>query len=202
MDRVRCEWAACEDCAVVHFLRVERRVPVEERHVCRRHAREVFGQMYSRTPCAIEGPQHQSGAVTFDLDFMFLDEAAQEGAFPYFVNFREVAGRRRFGFRTGFSEYWALDGALRPSPSPYIPTHELMRRTVELLGGRVECVVVRDFIVTEQRHCTELQIRQGQSMLATDIRLSDAAILAVTCDVPIFALEETLAKFREPTWPF
>lgn len=78
-----------------------------------------------------------------------------------------------------------LEGVERPRPL----THDLMRRLVEVLGARLERVVVTQ--IDSHTYFAELHLigRQGEKLDKVDARPSDAIALALRVDCPILVRE-------------
>ena len=193
----QCEWPACFECATAHFTRIEGRIPIEQKNVCRLHASRVFETYWSDAARGGGSPCLLTGAAEFDVAFTLLDDQAEWGAFPYHVYLRQIGGTRLIGFRTGFYEWWAVGMALMPTSTPYPTTHKSIRNIIESLHGKVDRIVIDDFVVTEQRLSPSLHIRQTQGTVSVAVRPTDACVLAIVCEVPIFVRHEVLANRAE-----
>jgi uncharacterized protein len=194
-DRSQCDMPACFNAATVHFTRVDHRIPTEKIRVCGPHAKTVLERYWSDSVVGSGTPRVLPCGVEFDLSFMFLDEDTEYGKLPYFICLKEVGGFRRFGYKTGFYECWALESALQPSSSPYPSTHESLLQIVQSLHGQVDSILIDDFIATEQRFFSKVQIHLGEELILVNIRPSDAIIFAVVCDVPVFVAPAVVANF-------
>jgi len=75
-----------------------------------------------------------------------------------------------------------------PRPS----THDAMATIVRAFGGEVEDVVVDR--LEEHTYHAKVRIRSGGELLVVDMRPSDAFMLAVAFDRPIFITEGVLAQ--------
>lgn len=82
--------------------------------------------------------------------------------------------------------HFALEGLVPPRPL----THDLMGTLVDVLGARVERVVITE--MREHTYYAELHLRQGDAERVVSCRPSDAVALAVRQEIPIFASAEVL----------
>ncbi|TFG44749.1 MAG: bifunctional nuclease family protein, partial [Dehalococcoidia bacterium] len=71
-------------------------------------------------------------------------------------------------------------------------THDLLATTIEVLGAKVEHVIVND--LKNDTFYAKILLNVGGSQVEIDSRPSDALALAVRVDVPIFADESVLDK--------
>lgn len=150
---------------------------------------------YYAEPLAGEGPAAQwEGAVGFDIELLLLDERQER---PCQFSLREVGGKRRLDCAIGICEAAALQRELERLATPRPLTHRAMVSLMAALGGCLERVVV-DRLHPEQRiYEAKLHIRQATEAAVVDVRVSDAVILAVICEVPLFVSHEVLARLKE-----
>ncbi|MEN8614440.1 bifunctional nuclease family protein [Dehalogenimonas sp. THU2] len=71
-------------------------------------------------------------------------------------------------------------------------THDLLATTIEVLGAKVEHVIVND--LKNDTFYAKILLNFGGNQLEIDSRPSDALALAVRVDVPIYADESVLDK--------
>jgi bifunctional DNase/RNase len=83
-----------------------------------------------------------------------------------------------------------LEGVETPRPM----THDLLTRTLELLGARVRRIVIRDLVESTYYATIELQTQAGDSTL--DARPSDAIALALRTGAEIFVHRGVLEKAK------
>jgi bifunctional DNase/RNase len=67
-----------------------------------------------------------------------------------------------------------------------------MASLITALGGRVEFVTIDKFIHAQRIYEAKLHITQMSAAVVADVRISDAVILALICDVPIFVAKDVL----------
>ena len=80
------------------------------------------------------------------------------------------------------------------SPRPL--THDAWSDTIRLLGGRVQDVVIDRF--TDHMYLASISFLQREELLLLDLRPSDAFMLALLTDCPIFISEGVLDKIDRP----
>jgi bifunctional DNase/RNase len=116
------------------------------------------------------------------------------------VLLREREGRRRLlpiyiGSPEASSIHYALEGITPPRPL----THDLFLQTLELLGARVDKVVVTEMI--EHTYYAELHLTTNAGPKVISSRPSDAIALAVRCDAPLFANDDLLDEVGQEPEP-
>ena len=87
----------------------------------------------------------------------------------------------------------ALEGVTTSRPL----THRSMASLIEILDGRLEFVTVDRFVSAGGILEAKLHIDHSNSVRVMDVRISDAVILAVICEVPIFVTSDVLASLPE-----
>jgi bifunctional DNase/RNase len=116
------------------------------------------------------------------------------------VLLREREGRHRLlpiyiGSPEASSIHYALEGVTPPRPL----THDLFLQTLELLGARVERVVVTDMI--EHTYYAELHLETSAGAKVISSRPSDAIALAVRCDAPLYAADDLIDEVGQEPEP-
>jgi bifunctional DNase/RNase len=104
------------------------------------------------------------------------------------VLLREQQGRQRLvpiyiGNPEATSIHYALEGVVPPRPL----THDLFIQTLEVLGARLEKVVVTE--MREHTYFAELHIETSDGTKVLSSRPSDAIALAVRCEAPLYAAD-------------
>ena len=108
------------------------------------------------------------------------------------VHLREKDGERQFPIVIGMFEAWAIDRRVRDRKTPRPMTHDLMASLIQLLGAKLERVVVSD-LKNNTFYAKLLLSRAGSAEpIEVDARPSDAIALAVHLDAPIFVEERVL----------
>jgi bifunctional DNase/RNase len=126
----------------------------------------------------------------FDLDLIVIAELHAQQV----VYLREVGGDRKIPILTGIFEATALDRKVKGYESPRPLTHDATAMIIRALGAEVQDVVVD--AVEQHTYYAKVRIRQGSRVLAVDLRPSDAFMLAVAFDRPIFFTKEVLDKLE------
>ncbi|QDU47124.1 hypothetical protein Mal52_56520 [Symmachiella dynata] len=110
------------------------------------------------------------------------------------VYLREVNGDRQFPIVIGFFEASSIDRRVKDEAPPRPLTHELLKNTIEELGGELQDVVINNLL--DHTYYGLLRILQDGETVEIDCRPSDAIALAVqfTPHLPIYVDEEVLAE--------
>jgi bifunctional DNase/RNase len=132
------------------------------------------------------------GARHFDLDMIVISEINDQQV----VYLREVGGDRRVPILIGIFEATSLDRGIKGYQSPRPLTHDAMAIVVRAMDGEVQDVVVDSLkevdTLKEKAYHAKVRIRQGTRQLTVDLRPSDAFMLAVAFNSPIFFADEVL----------
>ena len=109
------------------------------------------------------------------------------------VYLREVGGSRSFPILIGIFEATSINRRLTAPVPPRPLTHDLLRNTINQLGGELEDIVITAMV--DHTYYAELRIRRADGeLLQIDSRPSDAIALAVHYAPmrPIFVSDEVL----------
>jgi bifunctional DNase/RNase len=189
----KCSCPGCEKNVVVRSHPIWKRRLVHEAVYCEEHAR-AFLANYDAQKLAREGPPQRWGnAVGFEIELLVCDDRPDK---PCQLFLREVGGIRRLDCAIGIFEAAALQRELERLSTPRPLTHRAMASVITALGGRLECVLVDKFLAAQRIYEAKLQIRYAAGAVVVDVRVSDAVVLAVICNVPVFVLEE-VARLAE-----
>ena len=91
---------------------------------------------------------------------------------------RELGGSRSFPILIGIFEATSINRRLTAPVPPRPLTHDLLRNSIEMLGGELEDVVITQMV--DHTYYAELRIRTADgNLLQIDSRPSDAIALAV-----------------------
>src|SRR5256884_2448823 len=104
-------------------------------------------------------------------------------------------GRRELPIWIGPFEAQAIAAEMQGMPLPRPLTHDLMKRLVESLGGRLDHVVIGDLRDNTYFATLHLAGADGKD-IAIDARPSDAIALALRLHGPILVADEVFAKSR------
>lgn len=95
----------------------------------------------------------------------------------------------------GVFEAAAIAMELQGTKPPRPMTHDLLKTSIENLGGAIKRVVIND--IKEGTFFALIEIDSpGGKMISLDARPSDAIALAVRCDVPIFVTEVVMMQAK------
>lgn len=84
-----------------------------------------------------------------------------------------------------------LQGVTAPRPM----THDLLKTAIELLGGKIERIVINE--VREGTFFSVIEVlTPDEKKLAIDARPSDAIALGIRVDAPIFVSEQVMLKAK------
>ena len=110
------------------------------------------------------------------------------------VFLREVDGERAFPILIGLPEAVSINRRFTEEPPPRPLTHDLLRLTIDELGGEVEDVVITE--LRQHTYYAVLRIRLDGELIEVDSRPSDALALAVRYDpvLPLYVHESVLAE--------
>lgn len=192
---MNCDQNSCSNLATFHFVRVSHRARTAERHVYKEHAPAVLMEFKTNEPFEGWSPHEHAGAVQYDIELTFYDEAApQQSGGVCWVYLRDLHSQRRLSFQTGYCESVPLSQALTGLSPPRPLTFPLIARIIEGLGERLLSVIVDDLSEPDHVFYTKLQILNEGRIVTIDARPSDATVLAVLFQAPIFVTNELLAK--------
>jgi uncharacterized protein len=110
------------------------------------------------------------------------------------VYLREVGGRQRIPILIGIFEATSLDRRVKGYPSPRPLTHDAMAMILRAFNAEVQDVIMDS--LKEQIWHAKVRIRNGARLLVLDIRPSDAFVLALAFDSPIFFTNEVLESLK------
>ncbi|MDG1893987.1 MAG: bifunctional nuclease family protein [Fuerstiella sp.] len=129
-------------------------------------------------------------AVKMELTRVIVSEINDQQA----IYLKEVDGARKFPILVGEFEAGIINRRLLEEP-PFRPlTHDLLRLTIESLGGEPQEVVVTE--MKDHIYFAVLKVKQNDQLLEIDCRPSDAVALSVHYDppLPIYVAEEVLTE--------
>ncbi|MGD8375589.1 MAG: bifunctional nuclease family protein [Acidobacteriota bacterium] len=119
-----------------------------------------------------------------NLPIVILEQAGTDSVLPIWV---------------GIFEANAIALQIEDISTPRPMTHDLLRNVLEVLGGRIEKIVI-----TELRDSTfyaMLHVAAGGTTLQIDSRPSDAIAIALRTGSPIFVEEEVLKQAKKIDFP-
>ena len=102
----------------------------------------------------------------------------------------EVDGSRLIPILIGIFEAATLDRSLKGVSLPRPLTHDAFAASIRLLGGEVQDVIIDR--LENRVYYTSAAIRYQGGLLLLDLRPSDALVLALLFDCPVFIADRVL----------
>lgn len=182
MESRKCEIDGCVNEVKIVIMRPITYVQVEDKYYCPGHGAEVLNKITSEFAQQREGIQANVNSCAVEIELVVCD--GREG-WPSQVFLHESHGPRRLTFKTGRFESWLLGWELRHEPAESLSTHRAMVSLLAALGGDSKMVTMNDVSEGERYHA-QIHLSQGNSPVIVDVRPSDAIVLAVVCNLPIY----------------
>lgn len=111
--------------------------------------------------------------VQMELARIMISEVSDQQV----IYLRQVDGERMLPILIGLFEATSIDRRVKREYPQRPLTHDLLKATVEALGGEIESIIIND--LREHTYFAKLIIRQGGNLVEVDSRPSDAVALAV-----------------------
>ncbi|MFZ5829089.1 MAG: bifunctional nuclease family protein [Planctomycetota bacterium] len=187
---MRCTYQGCENVATFHVAYIAARRVIREEHLCEEHAHGHL-TAYAADRGIGEGKRYVlRGAKCFDIDLIVISECHDQQV----VYLREVGGEQAIPILIGIFEATVLHRRLLGYESPRPLTHDATAMIIRTLGAQVEDVLIDAF----EHHCyhAKLRMRRGNDLFSVDIRPSDAFVIALAFDSPIFFTDDVMAQLR------
>jgi len=173
---------------------VWKRKIVHQAAYCEEHGRIFLANYNAVRPADERATQRWGDNVAFDVELLLTDYRLE---IPCQLVLREVGGNQRFDCTIGVFESAAIQRELERSFAPRPLTHRAMVSLMKALGGRLECVQVDKLLLAQRIYEAKLHVRHATGAVVVDVRISDAVVLAIICEVPIFVSMEVLEKLGE-----
>ena len=179
-----CESDTCINKATVHLTYVKDRKCDRQSHFCAIHARTAV-ESYVRMPAV--HPSHPAvmpDAKNFEVDLIGISEAHKQNV----VFLARGWGIAAVRIAIGLFEAVALDSRIRGLESPR-PLRDAMETIIRAVGAGVQNVIIEN--VEDRTHRAKIEC----ALVKTQDRwlpLSDAFVLAVAFDCPIFVTDKVL----------
>lgn len=124
--------------------------------------------------------------VEMELREVHISETSQQ----QILILEEKDGTRAFPIFIGLYEAVALDHAIHKRQAPRPMTHDLVCNAIEAVGGQLDGVLVDD--LSDDTFFGKLLVSIQGKEVRVDSRPSDAIVLAMKKDVPIYVAEAVL----------
>lgn len=188
MNTTVCSHPECNGNAIFFTYPVCNREIYHPAAYCAEHAEVFLRNYHSRELYCSGAASSWRDAVAFEVELLVGDGRAEGHCYMYL---REVGGRRRLDCQIGPVETEMIKMELERFAFPRPPTHRAMASVIQALHGRLEHVVIDQ--LSGHTYKAKLHIRQSRRTAIVDVRPSDAVVLAIVCDVPIYVSESVLA---------
>ncbi|MAT13786.1 MAG: hypothetical protein CMJ46_00780 [Planctomyces sp.] len=99
------------------------------------------------------------------------------------IYLREVNGERTFPILIGLFEASSINRRVTGDHPPRPMTHDLLKNSIEALGGEVQDVIVTD--LKEHTYFAVIRVRRDGELIEIDSRPSDAIALAAHFEPPL-----------------
>ena len=182
-----CDAPGCEAPSFSYVYRFKNRILISEEHFCRTHLQELTPKPVQSKPLLESIPQ---GKALVDLDTLYcpLNERSHILCFRTIDNFDAKMniwiGQRRAAEIRVFMEFKKTDSSM----------YEVFSNTVDSMGGSLDSVTVDR---SEDQYSTTLQL-STPAMSVEFPKASDAIMLALAAELPIYATESALRKANTP----
>jgi len=131
--------------------------------------------------------------IRVELVKIIIDEKRQDQV----IVLKEKDGERQIPVVIGFTEASSIRLKISGVDVPRPMTHDLLVNVIEVLGGRLERVLI-DKLVDNTFHA-KLEIRSKEGEIKViDARPSDSIAMAVRLKAPIFVADDVLDKSAMP----
>jgi bifunctional DNase/RNase len=140
---------------------------------CRGQARRAF-----RPGVGAKGANDVAGQAELSRIIISEDNEQQ------IIFLKEVDGDRTLPIVIGIFEATSIDRRVKGLPASRPLTHDLVASTIDRLGGELEDILISGF--KDSTYFAKLRIRHEGELIEVDSRPSDAIVMALTADVPIY----------------
>ena len=128
--------------------------------------------------------------VQVELVKIIIDEKRQD----QIIVLKEKNGERQFPIIIGFLEASSIKMRVSGIEAPRPMTHDLLVDVIEILGAKVERLIIDKMVQNTFHGKLELRLKDAQQTKVVDTRPSDGIAIAVRAQAPIFVEDEVLEK--------
>jgi bifunctional DNase/RNase len=186
MSGFTCNASGCVNQATVHTSRIQSRVTMEERWFCQAHLDEFLSRHYVNNSAAPPLTHELNDLVEVDLDLLVYDQTLFHEERSCWVYLRQFGSGPWFALPIGFFECSNLEWELRHHRFNRPPTHHMISHLIDEVGGRLVSATIDHYQEGEQIFDSKLCIALRGKSITIDARPSDAILLAVVCQAPIY----------------
>jgi bifunctional DNase/RNase len=124
--------------------------------------------------------------VRVELTRLIINEKTDEQV----IFLHEAEGAREFPIVIGLFEAYAIDRIVKERPCERPLTHDLLVGVVEHLDAKVVRAVIDD--LRDDTYYAKVVLKRAKEEIAVDARPSDAIIVALKADAPIYVAEKVM----------
>jgi bifunctional DNase/RNase len=124
--------------------------------------------------------------VRVELTRLIINEKTDEQV----IFLHEAEGTREFPIVIGLFEAYAIDRIVKERPCERPLTHDLLVGVVEHLDAKVVRAVIDD--LRDDTYYAKVVLKRAKEEIAVDSRPSDAIIVALKADAPIYVAEKVM----------
>ncbi len=124
--------------------------------------------------------------IKVKLADLIFDEIAQMGI----ILLEDINNKKVLPIWIGIFEAQSILFKLQNMYFPRPLTHDLIKNSIELLGGKVESVIIS--AIKDNTFYAQINIKKNDQVLVLDSRPSDAVALAIRTDSPIYVSEDIM----------
>ncbi len=121
--------------------------------------------------------------IEVELSRIIIDEASDQQV----IVLKEKKGERSLPIVIGIVEIMAIDRRLKGRTTIRPLTHELLSNTIDVLGAKIEKIVISD--IKNHTYYATIHLNSNGKKVKVDSRPSDAIAIAVASDVPLYVAE-------------
>jgi uncharacterized protein len=185
-DVRRCE--QCEKVQVIHITRASGGQLESESHLCEDCALRILTRPEPGPLRPPSDPGEPDREVPVEVNQVIISEIHEQQV----IVFREVRSNRLVSFVLGIFEVTAIDRFLKRNSNPRPLTHDAWLGTIGALGAKVQSACVHDR--QDHTYYAELRLSRGAEVVRVDVRPSDALLVTLKADAPIYFAERLLTS--------
>ncbi|HUE16098.1 MAG TPA: bifunctional nuclease family protein [Planctomycetaceae bacterium] len=163
-----------------------------------RSLRSKFRERYNRSVPAFRESYQVYSSLTGELPVLVRMELARivisDVSNEQIIYLREVDGQRMFPILIGLFEATSIDRRVKGEIPTRPLTHDLLKNTIQELGGEVQDVVINNLM--DHTYYAVVRVRASGQLMEIDSRPSDAIALSVHFDpvLPIYVEDSVLGE--------
>lgn len=186
----KCE--RCDKPQAIHITRMNQGVVQGTSDLCVECAKDALRVATPRGVRFTGDASEAAREVRVAVDAVVISEVSDQ----QLIIFRELDGTRRLAFHLGIFEATTIDRTLKGLETPRPLTHDAWLDSIAALEASVEAACVHD--CREQIYYAELRLACKLDLVRVDMRPSDAVVLALKADAPVFFTERLLVENSVP----